>query len=178
MRISILLWLLFHYIQQGSAQQIDAIQVFYSLPKEYLMCEDEFHDAPSRRQNMIKKSNKNYLKAKHEGMRIDMKLYTRISDSSTIIAYNRECGLNCPCLFNYIFEYNVTKKKMTATNALNQEEYTMAIKKFETQERNMSLQSFIIGQMTNTIIIKDLISKKNMFELIWNGEKFEIMEIK
>ncbi|MBN2089221.1 hypothetical protein JW964_06395 [candidate division KSB1 bacterium] len=158
------------------------VDYYLTLPGEYFVCDaGAVQDTKDFRTKCIQYKNiKNgYLRAKVDnGMQypLEVALYKDRINKRDIIAVSIDCGPGCMCNVFKLLTLDKKGQWEVIENILPIQEMEKTLEKALEKSENELFPAFVLPEFGTTIKVIDSESKKLLYELIWQGGKFQIKE--
>ncbi len=158
------------------------VDYYLLLPNEFFACDaGDFKDTKEFRLKSIQHKNiKNgYLLAKIDnGMQfpLEVALYKDKINKRDIIAISIDCGPGCMCNVFKLLALDKKGEWEILENILPVQEMEKMIEKLQKKSESELFPAFVLPEFGTTIKVIDSETKNHLYELIWQGGKFQVKE--
>jgi|WetSurMetagenome_2_1015567.scaffolds.fasta_scaffold109700_3 hypothetical protein len=181
-KLLIIVFLLFAFCKIGFSQQSTTarnVEDYYLLlPVDYFMCDvPDFNDSPSGRikSEKVKDLKNGYIEAETATGNLFVVLYKNRILNKDIIALSLDCGPGCMCSVFTFMEYT-TAGEWAAVEVIPWEPIETYVQELSEKGGMEVFPSYVLPQYGTTIIANDYETKKKLFELKWDGQKFSLVK--
>jgi hypothetical protein len=181
-KLLILIVLLFAFCKIGFSQQSNSarnVEYYYlSLPADYFICDlPDYIDTPNGRTNSekVKDIKNGYIEAETANGTLYVVLFKNKVLNKDIIAVSLDCGPGCMCSVFTFMEYTASGE-WAAVEVIPWEQIEPYVQEISEKGGMEVFPSYVLPQYGTTIIANDYETKKKLFELKWDGQKFSLVK--